>query len=226
MAETGRNWYVLRAVSGKEVKVKEYIEAAQKQNAMLNEYVFQVLVPTEKHASLRNGKRVVKEKTSLPGYVFVEASLVGDVAHMLRFIPNIHKLLAGLKLATRASLLVFIAFIVFLIIFAILSSTIFGTIAPEYFGNPAISVYSIFRLFTVEGWYEFADTIANNASSGWGFFARVYFSVLMFLGGVIGLSLINSIFVDAMAEDNNDEVLEKLRRLEEKIDQLSKTPKE
>ena len=81
-------------------------------------------------------------------------------------------------------------------------------------------------MFTVEGWYEFADTIANNASSGWGFFARVYFSVLMFLGGVIGLSLINSIFVDAMAEDNNDEVMEKLRRLEEKIDQLSKTPKE
>ena len=145
---------------------------------------------------------------------------------MLRFIPNIHKLLAGIKLATRASLLVFIAFIVFLIIFAILSSTIFGSIAPEYFGNPAISVYSIFRLFTIEGWYEFADTIAQNASAGWAFFARVYFSVLMFLGGVIGLSLINSIFVDAMAEDNNDEVLEKLRRLEEKIDQLSKNQQE
>ena len=86
---------MLRAVSGKEVKVKEYIEAAQKQNAMLNEYVFQVLVPTEKHASLRNGKRVVKEKTSLPGYVFVEASLVGDVAHMLRFIPNVLGFLGG-----------------------------------------------------------------------------------------------------------------------------------
>lgn len=141
---------------------------------------------------------------------------------MLRFIPNIHKLLAGIKLATRASLLVFIAFIVFLIIFSILSSTIFGTIAPEFFGNPAISVYSIFRLFTIEGWYEFADAIAQNASTGWAVFARVYFSVLMFLGGVIGLSLINSIFVDAMAEDNNDEVLEKLRRLEEKIDQLSR----
>lgn len=144
---------------------------------------------------------------------------------MLRFIPNIHKLLAGIRLATRASLLVFIAFIVFLIIFSILSSTIFGNIAPEYFGNPAISIYSIFRLFTVEGWYEFADTIARNGSAGWGFFARVYFSVLMFLGGIIGLSLINSIFVDAMAEDNNDEVLEKLRRLEEKIDQLSKNQK-
>ena len=144
---------------------------------------------------------------------------------MLRFIPNIHKLLAGIRLATRASLLVFIAFIVFLIIFSILSSTIFGNIAPEYFGNPAISVYSIFRLFTIEGWYEFADAIAQNGSAGWGFFARVYFSILMFLGGIIGLSLINSIFVDAMAEDNNDEVLEKLRRLEEKIDQLSKNQK-
>ena len=142
---------------------------------------------------------------------------------MLRFIPNIHKLLAGIKLATRASLLVFIAFIVFLVIFSILSSTIFGNIAPEFFGNPAISIYSIFRLFTVEGWYEFADAIANNASTGWGVFARVYFSVLMFLGGVIGLSLINSIFVDAMAEDNNDEVLRKLKQIEQQIKELQES---
>ena len=95
MAETGKNWYVLRAVSGKEAKVKEYIEAEIKHNPLLQTHVFQVLIPMEKHASLRNGKRVVKEKISLPGYVFVEASLVGDVAHMLRFIPNVLGFLGG-----------------------------------------------------------------------------------------------------------------------------------
>ena len=96
MAETGKNWYVLRAVSGKEAKVKEYIEAEIKHNPLLQTHVFQVLIPMEKHASLRNGKRVVKEKISLPGSVFVEASLVGDVAHMLRFIPNVLGFLGGL----------------------------------------------------------------------------------------------------------------------------------
>ena len=58
MATTTKNWYVLRAVSGKEAKVKEYIDAELKHNALLQKHVFQVLLPMEKHASLRNGKRV------------------------------------------------------------------------------------------------------------------------------------------------------------------------
>ena len=96
MAEKGFNWYVLKAVSGKEEKVKEYIEAEQKHNELLAKNVSQVLIPLEKHASLRNGKRVEKEKISLPGYVFVEATLVGDVAHTLRFMPNVLGFLGGL----------------------------------------------------------------------------------------------------------------------------------
>ena len=96
MAETKRNWYVLRAVSGKEAKVKEYIEAEMKHNELLSKYVFQVFIPTEKHATLRNGKRVVKEKIALPGYVLIEAELKGDTAHTLRFMPNVLGFLGGL----------------------------------------------------------------------------------------------------------------------------------
>ena len=95
MAESGKKWYVLRAVSGKEAKVKEYIEAELKHNALLSTYVSQVLIPMEKHATLRNGKRVVKEKIALPGYVLVEAELKGDVAHTLRFVPNVLGFLGG-----------------------------------------------------------------------------------------------------------------------------------
>ena len=96
MAETQKNWYVLRAVSGKEAKLKEYIDAEMKHNELLSTHVSQVLIPMEKHASLRNGKRIVKEKISLPGYIFVEANLVGDVAHTLRFMPNCLGFLGGL----------------------------------------------------------------------------------------------------------------------------------
>ena len=67
-----------------------------KHNELLSTHVSQVLIPVEKHASLRNGKRVVKEKISLPGYIFVEANLVGDVAHTLRFMPNCLGFLGGL----------------------------------------------------------------------------------------------------------------------------------
>ena len=96
MAQTGKKWYVLKAVSGKEAKVKEYIEAELKHNDFLADKVAQVLIPMEKHATQRNGKRVVKEKISLPGYVLVEAEMVGDVAHTLRFMPNVLGFLGGM----------------------------------------------------------------------------------------------------------------------------------
>ena len=96
MAETGMKWYVLRAVSGKEAKVKEYLEALMKHDRMLEANVGQILLPTEKYAQLRNGKRVVKEKLFLPGYVLVEANLQGEVAHTLRFTPNVLGFLGGM----------------------------------------------------------------------------------------------------------------------------------
>ncbi len=95
MAEKDNNWYVLKAVSGKELKVKEYIEAEQKHNELLARNVSQVLIPLEKHASVRNGKRSVKEKVSLPGYVFVQADLSGDIASLIRFMPNVLGFLGG-----------------------------------------------------------------------------------------------------------------------------------
>ena len=96
MSTPGMKWYVLRAVSGKEAKVKEYLEAAIKHNELLAANVGQVFLPTEKYAALRNGKRVVKEKLFLPGYVLVEANLHGEVAHTLRFMPNVLGFLGGL----------------------------------------------------------------------------------------------------------------------------------
>ena len=95
MAEKDNNWYVLKAVSGKELKVKEYIEAEQKHNELLARNVSQVLIPLEKHASVRNGKRSVKEKVSLPGYVFIQADRSGDIASLIRFMPNVLGFLGG-----------------------------------------------------------------------------------------------------------------------------------
>ena len=96
MAESGKKWYVLKAVSGKEAKVKEYLEALMKNRPELSERVGQILLPTEKYAQLRNGKRVVKEKLFLPGYVLVEANLDPETAHTLRFIPNVLGFLGGM----------------------------------------------------------------------------------------------------------------------------------
>ena len=96
MAETEKKWYVLRAISGKEAKVKEYIDAELRQNLKLAGSVFEVLLPTESHASLRNGKRIVNEKLSLPGYVLVKANMNSEIASILRFMPNVLGFLGGM----------------------------------------------------------------------------------------------------------------------------------
>ncbi|MBO7316064.1 MAG: transcription termination/antitermination factor NusG [Paludibacteraceae bacterium] len=89
MNETAKKWYVLRAISGKEAKVKEYIDAEIK-NSDLSRYVSQVLIPTEKvYQTSSKGKKVVKERSYLPGYVLVEADLKGEVKHHLRNVPNV-----------------------------------------------------------------------------------------------------------------------------------------
>lgn len=87
MAELAMKWYVMRAVSGKEAKVKEYIDAEIK-NGCFGGFVSQVLIPTEKVLQIKNGKRVVKERNLMPGYVLVEATLAGETAHALRQTPN------------------------------------------------------------------------------------------------------------------------------------------
>ena len=94
MSDVQPKFYVLRAISGKENKVREYIESEMK-NSDLGQYVTQVLIPTEKTYTVRNGKKVMKERAYLPGYVLVEANLLGEVAHRLRNIPNVIGFLGG-----------------------------------------------------------------------------------------------------------------------------------
>ncbi len=94
MAENKKGWYVLRAISGKEAQVKEIIEGSMKRTDLGN-YVFQVLIPTEKVMSIRNGKKVVKEKNLYSGYVFIEADLTGEVIHELTNTTNVIDFLRG-----------------------------------------------------------------------------------------------------------------------------------
>lgn len=85
-----KKWYVVRAISGKEKKAKEYIESEISRRG-LQQYVSQVLIPTEKVYSVRNGKRVTKERNLFPGYVLIEADLGEneEIAHIITSVPNV-----------------------------------------------------------------------------------------------------------------------------------------
>jgi transcriptional antiterminator NusG len=88
MSEQVKKWYVVRAISGKEKKVKEYLES-EISRLKLNDYISQVLIPTEKVYQVRKGKKISKERNYFPGYVLIEAALVGEIPHIIRNIPNV-----------------------------------------------------------------------------------------------------------------------------------------
>lgn len=83
-----KKWYVVRAIGGKEKKVKEYIEN-EISRLKLQDYIDQVLIPTEKVYSIRNGKKVSKERNYFPGYILIEASLVGEIPHIIKGVPDV-----------------------------------------------------------------------------------------------------------------------------------------
>jgi len=90
----GYRWYCLRAISGKELKVKELLDAEIK-NGDFGGNVEQVIVPTEKVVSQKAGKKEIKEKVLFSGYVFVRCRLVGEVQAQLANTTNVVNFLMG-----------------------------------------------------------------------------------------------------------------------------------
>jgi len=145
---------------------------------------------------------------------------------LLRFIPDVDRLVSGIRRALRASVGVFLALLMINLILALAANFIFGE-EDSRFGDPASSFYSIFRIFTVEGWNEFPDTLearkvsepAQTPETGKGRFARIlgirfFFMFTVLVGGMLGISLANAVFVDEMTMDNT-------RELESKVDALT-----
>ncbi|NQU84992.1 MAG: transcription termination/antitermination factor NusG [Mariniphaga sp.] len=88
MSEQVKKWYVIRAISGKEKKVKEYLDS-EISRLNLKDYISQVLIPTEKVYQVRKGKKISKERNYFPGYILIEAELVGEIPHIIKNIPNV-----------------------------------------------------------------------------------------------------------------------------------------
>ena len=90
------NWYVLRVMGGKEKKTVTFIEK-EIDRLNMKDFVSQILVPTEKVYQIRNGKKVSKEKNFFPGYILLEANLVGEVPHVLKNVTNVLGFLGATK---------------------------------------------------------------------------------------------------------------------------------
>ena len=141
---------------------------------------------------------------------------------VLHFFPNFTKVIEGFKRAMRESYAILLSFLVIIVIFGLLNCSLFRDADPIHFGTPLRSIYAVFQICTVEGWYEIPNSLAEyyGITTIVAEFVRLYFCFQLILGGIIGMSFINSIFVDAMVQDNNDEVSKKIDEIQKTLEEI------
>lgn len=81
-------WYALRIISGHEKKVKQYLEKEIKEEK-LEEKIKNVILPEEKVFEVKSGKKKVRMKNFLPGYIIIEAVLDDEVRAFIKKAPSI-----------------------------------------------------------------------------------------------------------------------------------------
>lgn len=145
------------------------------------------------------------------------------LARLMTFIPHMEMIISGLGRALKASVFVLLLLMFMNFLLALFTCHFYGEIAPEYFGDPLISSYSIFQMFTVEGWNEIPQVIAERSSDDlFAGLARFYFVLVVLAGGIFGMSLANAVFVDEMTMDNNIVLEDKIDKLEKNIEELKR----
>ncbi len=139
---------------------------------------------------------------------------------LIHFFPHAEQIGKNCRIALRESFPLFVGYLIVIIIFSLFSTALFGHVSPQYFGTPLDSIYTIFRLFTIEGWYDIPDSLTA-VYGAWGVVCvRLYFGALLIVGGIIGLSILNSVFVDAMLNDDHRNLMKRMNDLEKKLDLL------
>ena len=146
------------------------------------------------------------------------------ILRALRFIPNAERLWSGVGRALRASVGLVLALSLYSVILGLLSCQLFRGIAPDMFGDPIASTYTIFQVFTIEGWHEVPRKLISQLSTGstQGTFIRGFFVFVVVTGGLLGLSLTNAVLVDEMVMDNTDPVEKKIDTLAADLKDLRK----
>ena len=89
LKQTGeRNWYVIHTYSGYEEQVADSLKQ-RIESLVMQDKIFDVIVPKEKQIEIKNGKRKIVEKKIYPGYVLVDMIVTDDSWYVVRNTPNV-----------------------------------------------------------------------------------------------------------------------------------------
>ena len=126
----------------------------------------------------------------------------------------------NLKFALKASAGIIVGILIMICSLSVILCSIYKNVAPEYFGTPFEAIYTVFRIFSIEGWYDIPNDIAAKLTPFGAMGTKLIFSIIVLFGGMLGMSFVNGVFTDEMTSDNNDEVLKEIKELKKIIQDL------
>ena len=155
------------------------------------------------------------------GFTILRSLRILKILRVIEFIPEGKEISTKLLKALKGVSFIIIAFLIYSTIISLISVTLFKSSSPSYFQNAFDSFFTIFKIFSGDGFSDVVSEISENSSLAFIYFTKFYFVVIVFIGSILGLSLINSVFIDQMSnlDDKSDK---EIKSLEKKIDLLLK----
>jgi voltage-gated sodium channel len=160
------------------------------------------------------------------GFSVLRSLRIFKLLRVVEFIPDGRALSAKLFKAFQKIEFVVIIFFIYTTVVSLISVTLFKNSAPKYFGNAYSGFFTIFKVFSGDGFSEVVAEIEIHASIAMSFFAKFYFVAIVFSGSILGLSLINSIFIDQMNHVASEIDKQELNEIKKVLSELHEIKKE
>ena len=155
------------------------------------------------------------------GFTMLRTLRIFKILRVIEFIPEGKKISSKLLKALKGVFFIIVAFIIYSTIISLISVTLFKSSGPSFFSNAFYSFFTIFKIFSGDGFSDVVAEIVSNSSVEFSYFTKLYFVMIVFTGSILGLSLINSVFIDQMSSFDEKEEKEK-KALENKLDEVLK----
>ncbi len=153
----------------------------------------------------------------LTGFIALRSLRIFKTLRIIEYIPGGKKITNKILSAFKGVTFILFAFVIFTTVISVISVSLFKNIAPLYFNNAFESFYTIFKIFSGDGFSDVVGEIQAHSSEAATAFAKLYFVLIVFLGTILGLSLVNSIFINEMStivdevDENNDKTVDYLK---------------
>ena len=149
------------------------------------------------------------------GFAALRSLRIFKLLRVIEYIPEGKRISKQLFKALKSISFIIFAFFIYTTIVSLISVTLFRHAAPVYFQNAFESFFTIFKVFSGDGFSDIVAVIQENSSVLFTSFSKFYFVGIVFSGSILGLSLINSVFIDQMNQVSNKSDKEETNQLNE-----------